>query len=197
MSKNSKKQKTSKPIINNENSEDQVSDDELTKENIESILKKLKQTENNIKGTLKSEITNLKNEITELKTEILSLQTEKETLQTQYENLKKQSEIDKKSLTKVIQDTKENKNKLTDYQTTNCSIIEYAEDRVNRQLRKTLIFKGIPEKTRDQQEENKKETWDETADILATNISEICQDIDYDEAWNMVERCHRSRPSPR
>ena len=57
------------------------------------------------------------------------------------------------------------------------------EDQTNRNSRKSLVFKGIPERGH--------ESWDDTRDILAEVISKHA-DVRNDEAFNMIERCHRS-----
>ena len=57
------------------------------------------------------------------------------------------------------------------------------EDRTNRQLRKTMIFRNIKET-----EEEK--TWEDTTDIVAGKISSLL-DIDLEDAEYMIDRCHR------
>ena len=57
------------------------------------------------------------------------------------------------------------------------------EDQTNRSSRKSLVFKGVPEKGR--------ETWDDTRDILADVIARNC-DMTNNEAFDTIERCHRS-----
>ena len=60
---------------------------------------------------------------------------------------------------------------------------EVVEERTNRQLRETLIFKNIEEK------ENEK--WEDTKILLAKLISETCQNISYNDAFHGIKRCHR------
>ena len=72
---------------------------------------------------------------------------------------------------------------------------ERIENRTNRQLRKTLIFKGIPEKTVDNSS-SVKESWKDTEQILADKLSEIC-DIPPAQADKLVERYHRANPNPK
>ena len=62
---------------------------------------------------------------------------------------------------------------------------EEGEEHKNRQLRETLIFKNIPE--------DGDETFDDTREILATIISETCDTIDYDTAFNEINRAHREK----
>ena len=66
---------------------------------------------------------------------------------------------------------------------------EKIEERTNRQLRKTLVFKGIP-----YEGGKKQETWEETEVVLRKHIAETCG-MNYDET-NIIERCHRSAPNP-
>ena len=88
----------------------------------------------------------------------------------------------------------------------NSILEERIENRTNRQLCKILVFKGIPEavpetsaNTNDTAENNnsrfKKETWEDTENNLATQITEIC-DIEFQEAKKLIERCHRSNINP-
>ena len=60
------------------------------------------------------------------------------------------------------------------------------EDRTNRDMRNTLIFKGVPEK-------KDESTWDKTESVLAGIISKTC-DMDIEETIDMFERVHRGRP---
>ena len=60
------------------------------------------------------------------------------------------------------------------------------EDRTNRQMRETLIFKNIPEET--------EESYDDTREVLATIISTHCG-IAYEEVFKDIKRCHRERPA--
>lgn len=60
---------------------------------------------------------------------------------------------------------------------------ETVEERTNRQLRETLIFKNIPEEPN--------EDWEATKALLATTISENCATISFDDAFDGIKRCHR------
>jgi hypothetical protein len=62
---------------------------------------------------------------------------------------------------------------------------EKVEDRTNRQLRETLVFKNIPEVR------NGDETYKDTKELLATTISEYCVDVSYDDALSQIKRAHR------
>ena len=59
---------------------------------------------------------------------------------------------------------------------------EKVEDRTNRQLRKTIVVKGLPEKPH--------EKWSDTRNILAKHISKS-YNIEYKTAYAMFERVHR------
>lgn len=78
---------------------------------------------------------------------------------------------------------------------------EKVEDRTNRQLRKTLIFKGISEDPDDEQLHNNSnnshkkdtETWNDTERKLAKAIAEITgSEVANCKRW--IERCHRAAP---
>ena len=59
---------------------------------------------------------------------------------------------------------------------------EKLEDRTNRQLRQTIVVKGIPEK------ENEK--WTDTRNLLAKHVSKYYK-MDYKDAYALFERVHR------
>lgn len=74
---------------------------------------------------------------------------------------------------------------------------ERIEDRTNRQLRKTMVFRGVPE--------NDNETWDDTKSLLAAEIAKVLNTEETDaeemservhEAEEMLERVHRAAPNP-
>ena len=65
------------------------------------------------------------------------------------------------------------------------SIEEVIEARTNRMMRKTLVFKNIPESAN--------ENWAETEKQLATAIHDIA-DIPLKEAASYLERAHRAAP---
>ena len=66
---------------------------------------------------------------------------------------------------------------------------ERLEERTNRQLRKTLVFRNVPEV-----EEDKK--WSTTKALLASKISQVLDDVDENEAMQMIDRCHRGGKKP-
>ena len=57
------------------------------------------------------------------------------------------------------------------------------EDRTNRQLRKTLVFRQVPEL-------DSEKTWSDTTEIVANKISELL-DMNIDDARYEIDRCHR------
>ena len=64
---------------------------------------------------------------------------------------------------------------------------ELTEERTNRQLRETLIFKNVPEQA--------EETWNDTKILLAKLISEHC-DMRYEDVIVDIKRAHRERKRP-
>ena len=62
-------------------------------------------------------------------------------------------------------------------------IEELIESRTNRQLRKTLVFRNIPE-------EADEKTWADTDNLLSATISSQL-DISENDAYEMIDRCHR------
>lgn len=81
------------------------------------------------------------------------------------------------------------------------------EERTNRQLRETLVFRGIPESSNSRHASNSSassattadptvETWDQSKQKLANVIADA-SDISAASAIEMVERAHRSAPNPR
>ena len=67
-------------------------------------------------------------------------------------------------------------------------LAEKVEDRTNRQLRETLVFKGIPE-----EEGTDEDTYMESKKLLATVISTHCTGISYDDAFKEIKRAHREQ----
>ena len=81
---------------------------------------------------------------------------------------------------------------LKDANSTILQLQEELEDRTNRQLRNTLIFKNVPGE--------KKEKWEKTRSTLAALISEVSfkadesDSVSEEEALSMIERAHRGKP---
>ena len=63
------------------------------------------------------------------------------------------------------------------------AIEERIEERTNRQLRKTLVFRGI-------EESDHEKTWEHTDKLLASTIGKQL-DISNEDAAAMIDRCHR------
>ena len=61
---------------------------------------------------------------------------------------------------------------------------ESIEERTNRQLRQTLVFRNIPENVSEKR-------WADTKGVISEKIANLLA-ISEDEAWDMVNRCHRS-----
>ena len=175
----------------------------ITNAQLEEFLKEQqKQTELTIKNTIKDAI---KNEFKSLKEEIVRLQSELESVSGVAENATKLTEMLSKDCMQLKEENTNLKSKLHNIINEQDSLQEIIEDNQNRQLRKTLVFKGIPEqKFRDEQNTNadgsprmNPESWDDTATILATQISESLEDTTVEQARAMVERCHRGAVNPR
>lgn len=155
----------------------------ITKTEFEKILQnQLKAVENNLKGLFKSELSLVK-------AEVLRLQDENEALRNENDNLRKKCEATAKNTDSMKEKLANYHAKLLSLEEAHHKQVEYAEDRVNRQLRKTLIFKGIPEK------EN--ESWDDTDELLAQKIADVCDGTSLEQAREMFERSHRGRVSRR
>ena len=63
------------------------------------------------------------------------------------------------------------------------NLTELCEERTNRQLRETLVYKNVPEELDD-------ETYSDTKNVVAKLISDHCN-IDFDEARAAIKRAHR------
>ena len=200
-----KGKKTPKPIVSSANStelDDETinnilstsESDTINKAEFEEIIKKhLKLQENNLKGLIKSEAALLK-------VEIVNLQHEVETLKTENANIKKQSDFNKSNLESLKGENNNLKSKIAKIEHEQSKLAEEIEERTNRQLRKTMVFHGIPEEStrrdpNDQQSEMRKENWEETEELLAKTISDICDDTSISCARDMLERVHRSAPN--
>ena len=171
----------------------------ITTDQLETILLDAKKsTEACIKEAIKHELSSLKNEI-------VRLQSELETANNTANNAIKLAEQLKKDLTLLKEENAELKANLKNQKNEHEKIVELVEDNKNRQVRKTLVFKGIPEKRFDTEDgklnpdgtpKTRPENWSETSNILATAMSEILGTT-FEEAHDMVERCHRAAPNPR
>ena len=63
------------------------------------------------------------------------------------------------------------------------AVEEKLEERTNRQLRKTLVFRGIKQDAAER-------SWKDCEEVLAKEIASTL-DIDCKHALNMIDRCHR------
>ena len=169
--------------------------DTINKSEFETIIKKyIKQCENNLKGLIKSENAALKSEIFNNHQKIESLQDENS-------NLKKLAELNKSSIDALKEESASLKAKLARLEGQHESLAEEVEERTNRQLRKTLVFRGIPEHPIPMDPSTadtgaRKENWEETEKLLAKKIAEVCEDTTLEDARSMIERAHRARPNP-
>ena len=66
------------------------------------------------------------------------------------------------------------------------SVKERLEERTNRQLRQTIVVKGVKEQP--------KETWEITKQLLASTIAENVN-TSYSNAYQLLNRVHRGRPT--
>ena len=99
------------------------------------------------------------------------------------------AEQNKKSLSNLQSENTKLKQQLVALESERIAAIEESiEDRTNRQLRKTVIFRGIAE--------SDKETWDQTEAKLVSIITDIST-YTTEDASEIIERCHRSKPNPR
>lgn len=164
-------------------SDGDLDDDFIKKSEFELILQKqLKEVENNLTGMFKSELSSVKSEV-------LKLQHENDQLRNENANLKKLCEITSKTTDSMNEKLTNFHTKLAAMEEAHHKQVEYAEDRVNRQLRKTLVFKGAHE------QEN--ESWDATDELLAQKIADVCDGTSLEEARDMFERSHRGKVSTR
>ena len=179
----------------------------ITTEQLETILKDsqksteacIKSAESRIKDAIKQELSAMKQEITRLNSEL-------ETVTGAASNAMKLAEQLKKDCTKLKEDNSNLKAKLQNTIHEQQEILEVVEDNKNRQLRKTLVFKGIPEKryaaeggsaeSGNGTPRTRPESWDDTATVLATSMAEALNTT-IEDARKMVERCHRAAPNSR
>ena len=158
-----------------------------------------KSTESIIKNAIKQELSSLTQEITRLQSEL-------ETVSDVAKNAIKLSEELRKEFTQLKEENTSMKYKLQNSINEQDKTLKIIEDNKNRQLRKTLVFKGIPENkfnddatslNPDGSPKMRPENWDDTATILAESISEALDNTSVDQARKLVERCHRGAVNPR
>lgn len=145
----------------------------------------------------------IQHELSSMKQEIVRLQSELDTVSDVANNAMKLSEQLQKDVTKLQEENTHLKTKIQNTINGQHKLEEVIEDNKNRQLRKTLVFKGIPEQqineassNGDGSQKTRSENWDDTATILANTMAETLN-TSVDEARNMVERCHRAAANPK
>ena len=121
--------------------------------------------------------------------EISSLKLELKQRVTEIDNLKS-AIVDIKSVNdQLLSDNKSLKARLDSSEEFQAAVKESfkqletkVEDRTNRQLRQTIVVKGLPEK--------KNETWTDTRNALAKYVSKS-YNMEFKTAYGMFERVHR------
>ena len=136
---------------------------------ISTTVSQLEETVVSYKETLETvtaELSNLKETMATHSNQIEQLLAENEMLNKQVNEVVKQSEM------KRVDDLE-----------------ELIEERTNRSLRQTLVFKGVEQR-------GAKESWSQTKTLLSDIIAETL-DINSDHAMSMINRCHRGGKQPR
>ena len=139
----------------------------LLKELFEKNYKKIVNEFNKTIESLKSQLDEVESRATNAEKKIKLLETENQKL--------------KEALNSTSNTANTNANAIN-------ALEERIEDRTNRQLRKTMVFRGVPE-------ENDNETWDDTKSLLAAEIAKVLN-YEESEAVEMLERVHRAAPNP-
>ena len=149
----------------------------------------------------------IKSELSDMKSEIVRLQGELESVTGIANNSQKLVEQLQTKVTKLEEENGHLKHKLQNTVNDQHASLEKIEECKNRQLRKTIVFRGIPEKNfpsetttnnnTDSAPSPRPENWDETAVALAESMSQTLPNTTFEQASKMVERCHRSKPNPR
>ena len=203
-----KKKATKKKTTKEGEKEDSSSETELNKENEPTNFITVTQFEELLRKQLAPLEKTLNEALTRIQADIDAVKSVADNAHKLADKAFKQAEANKIAIAKLTEDNnktidllkKENatlKNQIHDAVDQNSTLDERIENRTNRQLRKTLVFKGIPEKINDTNDnQHKNETWDDTEEILASRIAEVC-DMQLPEAKKLIERCHRSNPNPK
>ena len=163
----------------------------------------LKSTLDTALAKLKSELTkSFSDQIKEVKKELKTLSTNVSAIkQVADDALKKAQDNETKlatftekfeKLNKKCKELEKSNTELSANVSSNARTIKSLEhkleDSINRQCRKTLVFKGV--------KEERDESWQMTEQILAKKISEASNgETSEQTARNMIERAHRSRPN--
>jgi len=143
-----------------------------------------------------------------MKQEIVRLQGDLESATEKANNAVKLSDQLAIRVTKLEEENNHLKHKLQNANNDQAACLENVEECKNRQLRKTLIFRGIPEQKFQSSSDStsagstspsraRGENWDDTATVLAETMSKTLPDTSIEQARKMVERCHRSKPNPK
>lgn len=145
----------------------------VTKQFFQEQLKKLEQSLS--KG--------LNDTIEKLESTIKSLSQSLSNAEKQCEKLSSENKELKSEISKLKMNYNSQQSKID-------AIEERIEDRTNRQLRKTLVFRGIAE-------DKENETWDESKDKVAQAIEKVSNEtLDKNDAYELLERVHRAAPNP-
>ena len=144
-------------------------------ENLRPVNEALARLEANVKEN-SVKLAEQDNEITTLKTENAKLQEIVDELAARVTNLENAPNCDNQH-PQASEDLAKELDKVK----------ERLEERTNRQLRQTLVIKGVKELPQG-------ETWEQTKELLASTIAKTVK-TSYNNAYVMLNRVHRSRPS--
>ena len=172
--------------------------DSLLKQLTSSLTKTLTET---IINTIKETLLEFQNGITTVMVDVDKNKAEISQIKTMMEDLRASNEKQGSDIQELINDNNNLKLQISELMSVDSGtrlhdiipdkvseLEERLEERTNRQLRQTLVFRGI--------KENDKETWADTKQILSDIIAKTC-DIAFEEAFDMINRTHRSAPNPR
>ena len=147
-----------------------------------------------IKESIDSHLLAMATKVSHLEETITSYQSSLETITTELGSLKQSIDTHDDEIRKLITENDDLKKQMCQVaQQSGLERIdeleELIEERTNRSLRQTLVFKGV-------QQNGAKESWNETKSLLSDIIAETL-DINHDHAMSMVNRCHRGGRKPR
>ena len=132
-----------------------------------------------------SELENIANknivEISTLHSDIADMKIRNDEQSSEIENLKQEITLIKEQNMNIMN--------LSDKSISNIKKLEdRIEERTNRQLRKTIVIKGIQELVGG-------ESWTDTRELVAETLHKHIKHLSYDEALDMFERVHRGPPT--
>ena len=137
---------------------------------------------------LEQTISDNHSEINLLKLQVTSLETQNQAKQNDISNLRSELDDLKLKTEELAVNTNDNQS-LSENIIENVKSLEArVEERTNRQLRKTLVIKGLKELD--------SETWEDTRDLVAETIHKNIKSVSFDEAYDMLERVHRGPYNP-